>query len=110
MKNDEKITTNFEPSNEEDVLNKVYLDKKISQIEGQISFTEKNYMELLMHSNKKQSEEEPLIERAVKATIQMFYDKGLLDNYDNVDESLKDYLLIERRRLKLEERDDDDIQ
>ena len=28
-KKDEKITTNFEPQNNEDVINKAYLDKKI---------------------------------------------------------------------------------
>ena len=61
-----------------------------------------------MHSFK-QSQEEVLIERAVKTTIQMLYDMGLIDNYGNAEEVLKDYLLIERRTLNLEETKDDDV-
>ena len=34
-KNDEKIT-NFEPSNDENVINKAYLDEKLSKIEVHI--------------------------------------------------------------------------
>ena len=36
-KKDEKITTNFEPTDNEDVINKAYLDEKLSKIQGQIS-------------------------------------------------------------------------
>ena len=36
-KKDEKITTEFKPSNDRDVINKAYLDTKISKIEPQIS-------------------------------------------------------------------------
>ena len=37
---DEKKTTKFEPSNDEDVVNKAYLDTKLSKIEVHISFIE----------------------------------------------------------------------
>ena len=37
-KKDEKITTNFEPINNEDFTNKAYLDEKLSKIEGHLSF------------------------------------------------------------------------
>ena len=36
-----------------------------------------------------------MIEKSVKTTMQSFYDKEILDNYDNAFEVLKDYLLIE---------------
>ena len=56
-------------------------------------------------SNDKRSEE-VLIERAVKTTMQILYGHGLFDNYDNTDEVLKDYILIdevnERRTLDLD--------
>ena len=49
-----------------------------------------------------QSIEEVLIQRAVKTTIQILYDKGLFDNYDNADEVIKDFLFT-RRPPDLEE-------
>ena len=58
-----------------------------------------------MLSNK-QSVEEVSIEKAVKTTIEISYDKGLFDNYDNhdnADEVLKDYSFVSRRRPDLEE-------
>ena len=39
-KKDEKITTNFEPIDNEDVVNKAYLDVKIKKIDGHISYIE----------------------------------------------------------------------
>ena len=39
-KKDEKVTTKFKPSHDEDVKNKAYLDKKLSKIEGRLSLTE----------------------------------------------------------------------
>ena len=74
-KKDEKITTNIKTSNDEDVKNKAYQDTKLSNIDGQISHTEKTYNKLNLH-NSKQSIEEVLIERAVKSTIQILFDKG----------------------------------
>ena len=70
-----KIIKNFELVDIEDVINKAYLYSKISKIEGQISFSEKDYKEFKLQFNK-QSIEEILIQRAVKTTIQIFYDKG----------------------------------
>ena len=40
-KKDETITTSFERSNLEDVVNKAYLDRKLFRIEGHISFFKK---------------------------------------------------------------------
>ena len=36
-KKDEKLTTIFSPVDNEDVINKAYLDEKLSKLEGQIS-------------------------------------------------------------------------
>jgi len=47
--------------------------------------------------------EEILIGRTRKTTIQILYDNGFFDNYDNANEVMKDYLLVERRRPDLEE-------
>ena len=44
-KKDEKLTTNFKPSNNEDVINKAYLDEKISKLDSHLSFLEKGYNE-----------------------------------------------------------------
>ena len=46
-----------------------------------------------MRNNKKI--EEILIEKALETTIQKHYDKGLFDNYENADEVLKDFILLE---------------
>ena len=44
-KKHEKITTNIEPSNPEDVINKSFLDTKLSKKQGQLSILEKHYNE-----------------------------------------------------------------
>ena len=56
--------------------------------------------------SKKQSVEEVLLQRAVKTTIQVLYDKGLFDKYDNADEVLNDVLFVEKRRPDLQEVND----
>ena len=101
-KKTEKITTNFEHSNNENVLNKASLYEKLSKLECHLSLLEKDYFEhkllndndtkrpLGLETPNKQSEE-VLIETA----IQILYDQGLFDNYDKADEVLKDYLLID---------------
>ena len=38
---DEKVTTHFEPSNPEVIINKAYLDANLSKIEAQTSFEKK---------------------------------------------------------------------
>ena len=54
---DEKITTNFEPVNDEDVINKAYLDEKLYKTDGRLSFLEKNYNEFKLQYNKQSVEE-----------------------------------------------------
>ena len=44
-KKDEKITTNFEPVNNEDVINKAHLDIKLSKKDGHLSKLQKDYNE-----------------------------------------------------------------
>ena len=52
-KRDEKITTNFEAIDNEDVINKGYLDSKLLKIGGQISKLEKDFKEFkLQYKNK----------------------------------------------------------
>ena len=101
-KKDEKITTNFEPVNDEDVMNKSFLDEKLLKINGHLSKLEKDYNEFKLQYNK-QSVEEILVQRAVKTTIQILYDKGLFDNFQNAEEVLKDFLFVTRRRGDLSE-------
>ena len=100
------MTTKFEPSNDEDVRKKAYPDSNLSKIEGQISYFQKDYNEFKSQYNK-QSIEDILIQRAVKTTIQILYDKGLFDNYGNADKNLEDFLFVTRRRPNLEEVNDD---
>ena len=95
-KKDEKITTNFEPVDNNDVINKGYLDEKLIKINGHLSNLEKDYNEFKLQYNK-QSIEEILIQRAVKTTIQILYDKGLFDNFQNADKVLEDFLFTTRR-------------
>ena len=54
------------------------------KIDGHLSFLEKDYNEFKIHNK-----EDLLIEIAVKTTIQILYDKGLFDNYDNGDQVKK---------------------
>ena len=67
-KKDEKLTTNFEHSNDEDVINKTYSDEKLIKLDDHLSFLEKVYNELKLHYNK-QSVEEVLVQRVVKTTL-----------------------------------------
>ena len=43
-KKDEKLTTNFEPVDNKDVINKAYLDEKLIKINGHISNLEKDFI------------------------------------------------------------------
>ena len=101
-KKDEKITTNFEPADNNDVINKGFLDKKLLKIDGHLSKLEKDFNEFKLQYNK-QNVEDILIQRAVKTTIQILYDKGLFDNYQNADKVLEDFLFTTRRRGDLSE-------
>ena len=101
-KKDEKISTDFEPVDDSDVINKGYLAEKLLKINGHLSKIEKDFNEFKKQYNK-QSVEEVLIQRAVKTTIQILYDKGLFDNYQNADKVLEDFLFTTRRRGDLSE-------
>ena len=105
----EKITTNFEPIDNSDVINKGYLDDKLLKINGHLSKLEKinNEFKLLYI---KQNVEDILIQRAVKTTIQILYDKGLFDNYGNADKVLEDFLFTTRRTGDLSEQVKDVVQ
>ena len=74
-KKDEKLTTNFKHVDNEDVFNKAYLDENLLKINGHLSKLEEDFNEFKKQYNK-QSVEEILIQRAVKTTIQILYDKG----------------------------------
>ena len=104
-KKDEKISTNFEPFDDSDVINEAYLDKNLSKKEGHISYFEKCYNDFTLLCYK-QCVEEVLIQSAVKTTIQIYYDWKFFDNYDNADEFLKIFLFLERLRPNLEEVND----
>ena len=104
-KKDEKLTTNFEPIDNSDVINKGYLDEKLLKIDGHVSKLEKDYNEFILQYNK-QNVEDILIQRAVKTTIQILYDRGLFDNFQNAEEVLKDFLFTTRRRRDLEKVND----
>ena len=69
-KKDEKLTTNFEPVDNKDVIIKAYLDEKLIKINGHISKFEKDFNEFILQYNK-QNVEDILIQRAVKTTIQI---------------------------------------
>ena len=72
------------------------------KIDDHISLLEKDYIELKLLSNK-QSIEEVLVQRAVKTTIQLLYDRGLFDAYPNADEVSKDFSFVTRCRPGLEQ-------
>ena len=101
-KKDEKITTNFEPIDNSDVINKGYQDEKLLKIDGHLSKLEKDYNEFILQYNK-QNVEDILIQRAVKTSIQILYDRGLFDNFQNGEEVLKVFLFITKRRPDLSE-------
>ena len=101
-KKDEKLITNFKPVDDLDVINKAYLDEKLLKIDGHLSKLEKDFNEFKLQYDK-QSVEDILIQRAVKTTIQILYDKGFFDNYANADKVLEDFLFTTRRRGDLSE-------
>ena len=108
-KKDEKMTTNLETVNDEDVINKSFLDEKSFNLNSHLSKLEKDYNGLKLQYNK-QSVEEVLVQRAVKTTIQILYDKRLFDNCANADTVLQFFLFTSRRRGDLSEQVNDDIQ
>ena len=107
-KKDEKITTNIEAVDNVDVINKGHLDSKLLKIDGHLSKLEKDYNEFKLQYDKQNVD--ILIQRAVKTTIQILYDRGLFDNFQNAEEVLKDFLFTTRRRPDLEKVNDTNIQ
>ena len=63
-------------------------------IESRISLTEKDFNEKRLLINK-QSLDVFLIQKAVKTAIQIFYDKGLFDDFHIANKLLKDFLFAE---------------
>ena len=63
--------------------------------DGHISYIEKDYNEFKLQYNK-HNVEDILIQRAAKTTIQILYDKGLFDNFQNADKVLEDFLFTTR--------------
>ena len=54
-KKDEKLTTNFEPTDDKDVVNKAYLDEKLKK-NSHIFYIEKDYNEFKSQYNKQSVE------------------------------------------------------
>ena len=79
------------------------------KIDGHITKLEKDYNDFILQNNK-QNIEDILIQRAVKTTIQILYDKGLFDKFQNADKVLEDFLFTTRRRGDLSEQVNDIVQ
>ena len=105
-KKNENITTDFEAVDDKDVINKAYLDSKLLKIDGHLSKLEKDFNEFKLQYNK-QTVEDILIQRALKTTIQIIYDKGLFDKFQNADKVLEDFLFTTRRRVDSSEKVND---
>ena len=108
-KKNEKKTTDFEPTDNSDVINKSYLDEKLLKINGHSSKLDKDYNEIKLQYNK-QPVPEIINQRAVKTTIQISYDKGIFINFQNAELVLKGFPFVTRRSADLSEQVNDDIQ
>ena len=104
-KEDEQITTNFEPTDNSDVINKGYLDEKLFKIHGHISYIEKDYNYFKLQYNK-QFVGEFFVRGTLKTTIQILYDRGLFDDFQSAEEVLRNFLFVTRRGDDLEEAND----
>ena len=108
-KEDEKITLISEAVDDNDVINKAYLDSKLLKKDGHLSKLEKDYNEFKLQYNK-QSVEDISVQRAVKTSIKRLYDKGLFDNYANADKVSEDFLFTTSRRRDFSEQVNDYFQ
>ena len=79
------------------------------KINGYLPKIEKDYNEFNLQYNE-QSVEEVLVQRDLKRTIQILYDKGLFDNYADADKLLDYFLFTTRRRSDLSEQINDVVQ
>ena len=95
-KKDEKLTTNFEPTDDSDVINKSHIDENLLKINGHLLIMGKVYNEFELQYNK-QSVEDISYQRAAERTIQILYDKGLFDNFQKADKVLEDFLFTKTR-------------
>ena len=68
---------------------------------------EKDYEFKLQYN--KQSVEDILVQRAMKTTVQILYDKGLFDKFQNADKVLEGFLFTTRRRPDLSEQVSDGV-
>ena len=100
FRKDEKITTNFEPTDDSDVINKAYRDKNLKKIVGHFSYIEHDYKQFILQYNK-QTVEEVLVQGTVKTTIQKLFDKGLFDAFPKADKVLQDFFFTTSRKLDL---------
>ena len=83
----------------------VFQTKKISKTDGNLSLLEKDYNEVKLQYNK-QSVERTLIEKAVKTTMPIHYEKKLFDSFHKTDEVLQDFLFSTRRTPDLKKVND----
>ena len=109
MKRNDKLTTDFEPINNENVVNKAFRDEKLLKVNSQRSLLEKDYNEIKLEYNKEHVEE-ILFPRAVKTTIQILHDKRLFDNFQIFDNVLQEFSFTTRRTPDLSEQVNDVIQ
>ena len=70
VRKNEKLTGNFEPTDDSNVINEAHLDEILLKMNGLFSIKENDYNEFKLQNNK-QSVEDILIQRAVKTTIQI---------------------------------------
>ena len=77
-KKDGKLTTKIESVNDEHAINKKYL--YISRGKGSYIVYRRRFKKFI---DLERSNEEALIERTVKTTIQILYDNRLFNIYDN---------------------------
>ena len=90
-------------------MDNAYLDEELLKLNGHLSFLEKDYNEFKLQYNKQNVEEVP-IQGSVETTIQLLYDRGSFDKFQNADKVLKDFLFTTRRKPDLLEQVKDGIQ
>ena len=85
-KKDEKITTNRKAADDEDVINKAYLDEKLKKIDDHIYYLQKYYNEFKLQYIK-QNVEDILIQRPVQKQRYKYF-------------TIRDFLIIMLRLIK----------
>ena len=87
------MTTNFEICIDDDIHFKAYLHTKV-KLPTEYELKLKKYFHEIRVSFRDLNETKysKLSQVALKATIQLLYERGLFDDYDDNDENFKDYL------------------